>query len=105
MSDHDYSAYTHGCRCDVCRKAKADYMRERRAAARKVAQQHTRSATGNRPTNGTAWAPGATRYIAPIAKHGSRFGYEEHGCRCAECTEARLADDRARNERRRERAS
>lgn len=96
MDAHGYGLYTHGCRCDVCRKAKADYMRERRATARKMAQKHTISSTGKRPARDTAWTPGAHRYVAPIANHGSRFGYEEHGCRCLDCTEARALDDRSR---------
>ena len=97
--EHGYGPYTNGCRCDVCKKAKADYMRERRAAARKIAQKHTRGSDGKRPTASTAWAVGAERYVAPIAKHGSRFGYEEHGCRCFDCTEARSVDDRAHYQR------
>lgn len=42
----------------------------------------------------TAWGPGAERYVAPIDIHGTRFGYEEHGCRCAACTTARTTADR-----------
>lgn len=78
MSDHGYGKYTNGCRCDVCRQAKADYSRERRAKARALAQKY--SVDG--------W-----RYVAPIERHGTRFGYEEAGCRCPECTHARTSSD------------
>jgi hypothetical protein len=91
---HGYGAYTHGCRCDACRTAKADYMRARRAEARAKAQKHTRSSTGARGSRFNAWEPGAVRYIAPIDTHGTRFGYEEHGCRCLDCSDARCASDR-----------
>lgn len=92
--NHGYNAYTHGCRCDICRKAKADYMRERRAKARAQAQMHTRSSTGKHPGRHTAQAPGAYRHVASIPNHGTRYGYEEAGCRCVECTAARTASDR-----------
>ena len=91
---HNYSGYTHGCRCDVCRRAKADYMRERRARHRGVSQKHTVSSTGRRGAPGTARAPGATRYVAPIDRHGTRAGYDEHSCRCFPCTDARMAAER-----------
>lgn len=92
MKTHRYSAYTNGCRCEVCRAAKADYMRERRAAARVLAQKHTSAPTGKRPRS-TACAPGATRYLASVDRHGTRFAYEEWGCRCFDCTTARVASD------------
>lgn len=76
MSTHGYGAYTRGCRCDVCRDAKADYMRERRAGARRAAHDHGPFHT----------ATGIT--------HGTRHGYEEHGCRCLPCTDARVESDR-----------
>lgn len=94
LSGHGYNAYTYGCRCDVCRKAKADYMRERRAQGRIEARKFTRGAGGGRPTKHDARIPGATRFVAPNVKHGTRYAYEEHGCRCFPCTDARLASDR-----------
>ena len=94
MSTHNYGRYTNGCRCDVCKKAKADYMRERRAAARRIAQKHTATASGGHASGYTAWAPGATRHVANIERHGTRYGYEEAGCRCLDCTEARTVQDR-----------
>lgn len=90
---HGYSGYAGGCRCDVCRTAKADYMRARRAEGRRRAQELTSAPSGKRPNRYTAFAPGASRYVAPIDKHGTRFGYEEWGCRCADCTLARTASD------------
>ena len=89
MSEHNYSAYTHGCRCDSCKKAKADYMRTRRAEARVKAMKHSESI--NAAPRGTL---GKWRYVAPIERHGTRFGYEEHGCRCEDCTEARSTSDK-----------
>ncbi len=74
--EHGYNRYTRGCRCPVCRKAKADYMRARRAAARRWAQ----SVTGG-------------RYVADTDSHGTRYAYEELGCRCGSCTAARAAAD------------
>lgn len=101
MSDHGtyarYSNPTRPCRCDACRKAKADYMRERRARARLMAQKHTSA----NPAGAGARTTGSVRYVAPIARHGTRFGYEEHGCRCFACTEARTSDDYARRARKR----
>lgn len=75
MSEHGYSAYTHDhCRCEVCRQAKADYVRARRAAGRQVAQPGVR--------------------VDDLKRHGTRFGYEERGCRCDECVGARHASER-----------
>lgn len=88
MRGHNYSGYTNGCRCDVCKAAKRDYMHKRRVAAAALARQHTVSSTGGRPTYGTAFAPGATRHLADIERHGTRYGYEEAGCRCYPCTNA-----------------
>lgn len=67
---HGYVRYASGCRCETCKGAKADYMRERRAAARARAK------------NGVA--------VVGI-NHGSRAGYDEHGCRCLPCSEAKVA--------------
>ena len=87
-----YAAYSNkpGCRCDECRKAKAEYMRERRAEAREVAQKYSEP----NPRAKGARRVGALRYVANIDSHGTRFGYEEHGCRCLECTDARGDSDR-----------
>lgn len=89
MSGHGYNRYCDGCRCEVCRGAKADYMRERRALARAVAQQNGQGRPGL-----PARTPGVLRHVAPITNHGTRYGYEEAGCRCFDCTDARSASDR-----------
>lgn len=63
---HGYVGYTRGCRCDTCKAAKAAYIAGKRAAA----------AASARP--GVA-VSGVT--------HGTRFAYEERGCRCVWCCE------------------
>lgn len=92
--EHGYVAYTKGCRCGVCRSAKAEYMRERRAAARVSAHANTLSSTGKRGSRHNIREVGAYRNVAPIKRHGTRYGYEEAGCRCYECTDARTESDR-----------
>lgn len=87
FASHGNGSYNRGCRCDVCRKAHADYQRERRAAARAEAQKHTFRPPGSY----LASEPGNVRYVAPKAKHGTRSGYEYHGCRCLDCTAAHSA--------------
>lgn len=85
---HGYGKYSHGCRCKTCREAKTEYMRKRRADARLLAQAHTSWAV-----KGGAWGNGAVRFLAPVERHGTRFAYEERGCRCGDCTEARTSAD------------
>ena len=71
MTDnHGYSAYSHGCRCDVCREAKRDYIRERRRGGLELALERGRL--------------GTPRAAGPI-RHGSQYAYYERGCRCTEC--------------------
>lgn len=72
-----YSSHP-GCRCDECRAAKANYMRERRANARRMAHRHS--------------VPGSP-FVADVKTHGTRAAYEEHGCRCAPCRKARAVSD------------
>lgn len=69
---HGYSGYTRGCKCPVCRAAKASYMRTRRAAARARSTAHTRAS--------------GIRYVAQTESHGTRYAFDELGCRCASCT-------------------
>jgi hypothetical protein len=69
---HGYGGYSNGCRCEVCRAAKADYMGRRRAAA------FVNTDPGP--------VPGVT--------HGTRFAYEERGCRCGPCVTAERASTR-----------
>jgi hypothetical protein len=59
---HGYNRYTAGCRCDICKAAKAAYMKARRDAA----------------FLGRSTVP-------PGVRHGTRSTYEEHGCRCDSC--------------------
>ena len=66
---HGYNRYTYGCRCGICKAAKADYMSARRGAA----------------FLNTAPSP------VPGITHG-RAGYEEQGCRCEVCVEGKRAN-------------
>jgi len=62
VTEHGRYRYTHyKCRCDICRKANADYCRKRREIR-------------------------STQDIT--APHGKRTTYTNYGCRCGECTEA-----------------
>lgn len=65
---HNYSGYSHGCRCSVCRQAKSDYMRGRRARAR--------------------------ANPAPPPRHGTITAYNENMCRCGLCRKARRTADK-----------
>lgn len=67
MSGHGYGAYSHGCRCQICKDARAAYSRRQRAAA-------AANARPGRPVEGV--------------KHGTRRAYKDHGCRCGQCVEA-----------------
>lgn len=79
---HGYVPYTRGCRCEVCRAAKSDYMRERR----KVAKMPARDVQVR--------ADGTVLMIAKDIRHGTRHGYEEYGCRCTPCRIAHNTSDR-----------
>lgn len=65
----DRNRYKNGCRCQACRDAYAAHMRQRRADAREAAD------------SGTPLPPGF--------RHGTRYGFEERGCRCTPCRVAR----------------
>jgi len=64
--EHGLSRYKGGCRCDVCKQAKAD----------------SRKSKGLRRPNGT------------IPEHGTTTRYTKHGCRCGECRSAMAAHAR-----------
>lgn len=85
---HGYGSYTHGCRCEVCKTAKAAYMSERRRAGRARAAANTRTATGKRGNRHNAFGVGATRNVVAGVTHG-RYAYDVHGCRCRDCTTAK----------------
>jgi hypothetical protein len=78
--DHGYVCYTRGCRCQPCRAAKAAYVRTRRAAAAALAAE-----------------VGHHSYVlvADEITHGTRFAYEERGCRCDPCTTVKRAQWRS----------
>lgn len=71
MTVHNAAAYrVGGHRCRECRDAHAVYvrsMRDRRRAERTEVDG---------------------RLVHPDATHGTRSGYEYHGCRCVDCTAA-----------------
>lgn len=87
---HGYGGYTRGCRCDVCRAAKAEYVRDRRRRARQMAARFT-------DTSG--------RHLARGITHGTVSGYDENACRCQPCTSAMSAKWLAEYHRRKARAS
>lgn len=68
-TEHGYSRYVQGCRCDICRTASATYQREARACAK--ARRDAAQANGE-------------RYVATGIKHGL-YGYQRHYCRCFAC--------------------
>lgn len=72
-TDHGYSRYSVGCRCPICRAAKADYMRAKRAQAAEARR--------------AAQAAGAV-YVAPGITHGRLSGYRDAKCRCPDCSRA-----------------
>lgn len=81
---HDYVGYAaknNPCRCSRGRAEKAAYVRARRAKAR-------------------AEIPPDGEHVIDGIKHGS-YGYEERGCRCEVCREARRTADRRYRERKR----
>jgi hypothetical protein len=67
MSDHGYGSYSHGCRCQVCKDARAAYSRNQRAEAARRAR------------------PGQS---VEGVKHGTRRAYKDRGCRCEQCVTA-----------------
>jgi hypothetical protein len=79
VSEHGYGPYTRGCRCDVCRAAKAEYMR-----ARRVTGQAKRAA---------AESDGWGRHFVPDITHGIG-GYDNFSCRCSICCSAKRAAGR-----------
>lgn len=87
---HGYGGYTRGCRCGVCRAAKAEYVRGRRRRARQVAARFT---------------DGSGRHLARGITHGTVSGYEEAGCRCQPCTSAISAKRLVEHHRQRARSA
>ena len=74
MAEHGYGRYSNGCRCDVCRSAKTDYMRRKRITGR--AKRRAAEADGH----GRHFVPGITHGIS---------GYQDHQCRCRTCLAAK----------------
>lgn len=96
---HGYIPYTHGCRCALCRAAKADYQRAKRQAGYALA--NAVAAPGDGPPINRVGRPirsGSIRYVAPGVRHGSATSYVESSCRCLDCTRAATAKRRAERE-------
>lgn len=72
-TEHGYNAYASGCRCEVCRDAKAAYMREARARRWRTLRLVRTHGTGRNFVDGIT--------------HGYS-GYQNYACRCAICTAA-----------------
>ena len=92
---HGYVRYTHGCRCDECKAAKREYIRERRRVARELAAKHTTKLRGRRGKAGQ-FPAGTERHFVPDVKHGTSYAWFERGCRCLDCTAWKSAGDMAR---------
>lgn len=81
-----YTMYqNHGCRCDACRQANTDYIRERNHRVGR-----------NRPRDLVF----AERHAAALARdnHGTESRYRL-GCRCDECRTATTSARRTRRQR------
>lgn len=89
MSEHGYGRYTNGCRCDVCRAAKVERMREYRNKRRRARD--------------LVKAGGGRNYVSGIT-HGYS-GYQNYICRCRVCVAAATAEARLRHARRKQAAS
>lgn len=66
--DHGYKRYSSNqnpCRCEVCRTAKAAYMREKRKAAGAEKSQ-----------------------VVKGIRHGTAHGYKDNKCKCDPCKQA-----------------
>jgi len=66
-SNHGYGPYSRGCRCEICRAAKREYIKARRSEA---ARRRDLSDLG--------------AYVAVGITHGIA-GYGESKCRCDVC--------------------
>lgn len=75
MTGHGYNSYTRGCRCDVCKAAKAERLREYRRST---------------PADGVR-----------TFRHGTCSGYSNHGCRCTLCVGWRAGKTVVERQRRR----
>lgn len=81
VAAHNYNGYTNGCRCEICRAAKATYMREKRQGAARERDD------------------AAGEYVAPGITHGTYAGYADSACRCGSCKQAKADADRGRRRR------
>lgn len=78
---HGYGRYTRGCRCEVCRFAKAAYMRTKRISSGR--RRRLVQATGE----GYHFVPGITHGIS---------GYTDFNCRCPDCCSTKREHDARR---------
>lgn len=75
---HGYNRYANGCRCQVCRMAKRQYMRDKRGRA---AERRRRS-------------DNPSKYVALGITHGTYAGYTDAQCRCNLCAAVKADHDR-----------
>ncbi len=73
-----YNQYRAGCRCPLCKRAAAEYARER--YRQRAANLDLLDAAG-------------------MITHGTTNTYFNYGCRCQPCTEAMRSHERARRQR------
>lgn len=100
-----YTGYaSRDCRCDECKAAKAEYVRDRRrAGVEDMGHPEVVLPAWHQRAVPYASRVGVKRFMKPTVTHGTHSGYR-NGCRCWDCTDAWSAKT-ARQRRKRTTAS
>ena len=100
LHPHDHrhgtvNAYcNYGCRCDACRKAQADYMREKYRRMCRTDGCPNLVWTHRKGYSGLCIECASKDKVKPIV-HGTETGYTK-GCRCLACRKASAEERRFR---------